>query len=129
MANGYGGKRAGAGRKKGSTKSLETAQQRLTKAITTTSSLVPFIEPEITALSPLEVMHIAMAWHAQNGDWSGAHSCAKDIAPYMHTRLNAVTIATQEATSTRDLTTEELLAKIARLKTIEATIIEEEDGE
>lgn len=70
-----GGKRAGAGRKKGSLtkKNRDIAEKALADGIT-----------------PLEVMLKAMRMKADDGDWTGAAAIAKDAAPYMHAKLASV---------------------------------------
>ena len=70
-----GGKRQGAGRKKGATafKTREIAERAMAEGIT-----------------PLEVMLGAMRTAWENGDREKAANHAKDAAPYMHPRLAAV---------------------------------------
>jgi hypothetical protein len=70
-----GGKRQGAGRKKGATavKTREIADRAMAEGIT-----------------PLEVMLGAMRCAWENGDKEKAASHAKDAAPYMHPRLAAI---------------------------------------
>jgi hypothetical protein len=71
----HGGRRPGAGRKKGSTpqKTKELAD-RLTA----------------NGPTPLEVMLTAMKAALKKDDLSAAHAFAKDAAPYIHPRLAAV---------------------------------------
>ena len=70
-----GGKREGAGRKKG-------AQTKLTQEIAAKASA--------EGISPLEVMLGAMRNAWENQDKDGAARFAKDAAPYVHPRLAAV---------------------------------------
>lgn len=71
----HGGKRQGAGRKKGSAtkRTREIADQAINDG-----------------MSPLEVMLTAMRRHAEAENWDDAASIAKDAAPYIHPRLAAV---------------------------------------
>lgn len=73
--NGHGGKRNGAGRKKGSAteKTREIANQAAAEGIT-----------------PLQVMMEAMIEHRTAGRLDKAAAIAKDAAPYMHPRLSYV---------------------------------------
>ena len=69
----HGGKRTGAGRKKGSTtiKTREIAAKH-----------------EATgAMMPLDVMLRAMSEHVAAERWDAAHEKAKDAAPYCHPKL------------------------------------------
>lgn len=70
-----GGKRAGAGRKRGAatTRTREIADQAATEGIT-----------------PLEVMLDAMRELHGKGEKAAASQIAKDAAPYMHPRLAAI---------------------------------------
>jgi hypothetical protein len=70
-----GGKRAGAGRKVGpaNKRTREIAEQAVAEGIT-----------------PLEVMIQPMRAHLAQGQLDKAAAVAKDAAPYMHPRLNAV---------------------------------------
>lgn len=71
----HGGRRPGAGRRKGSL----TAK---TRAIAEQASA--------EGLTPLEVMLKAMQMHVKAGRWDQAAAQAKDAAPYMHPKLAAV---------------------------------------
>lgn len=70
-----GGKRDGAGRRKGTLnrRTREIAEQAATSGLT-----------------PLEVMLRAMSEHVKEKRWDQAAVFAKDAAPYMHPRLAAV---------------------------------------
>ncbi len=70
-----GGKRPGAGRKRGSLtkRTRAIAEKALDEGIL-----------------PLEVMLKGMREHAANEDWDKAHVFAKDAAPYLHPRLAAI---------------------------------------
>ncbi|WP_312491283.1 hypothetical protein [Brevundimonas sp.] len=125
-----GGKREGAGRKPGSgnKKTWQTAKENLLTVRSTNSNLlVPIIEPVIAALSPLEVMGLAMASAAQAGDWDAAQKYARDLAPYTHPKLANITVKTDSDIEARELTDEEIdarLRELARLTAIDADIIE-----
>jgi hypothetical protein len=71
-----GGKREGAGRKRGgiTKKTTEIAQRYI----------------ESGNLTPLEVMLTAMQKCIEKDDWMSAHTCAKDAAPFVHPRLATV---------------------------------------
>lgn len=71
----HGGKRPGAGRKKGSTttRTREIAEKAFEDGIT-----------------PLEVMLRAMREHAKAQRWDKAAERAKDAAPYIHPRLQSL---------------------------------------
>ncbi|MFE1598203.1 hypothetical protein [Methylobacterium sp. ID0610] len=71
----HGGRRAGAGRKKGSV--TRRTQEIVAKA-------------SAEGISPLEVMLTAMRRHVGANRWDDAAALAKDAAPYMHPRLQAV---------------------------------------
>lgn len=74
---GHGGKRPGAGRKRGSVskKTTEVAQRAAQEGVT-----------------PLEVMLKAMTVHYKAKRYDLAAAVAKDAAPYVHPRLSAVTV-------------------------------------
>jgi hypothetical protein len=82
----WGGKRAGAGRKKGS----GTRRTRKTNAIAEKAAGEGAL--------PLEVMLRAMRDHFAAGRWEEAVAIAKDAAPYVHPRLGSVqtTVSTTE---------------------------------
>jgi hypothetical protein len=92
-----GGHRAGAGRKKGSRtiRTARIAEQAAAEGIT-----------------PLEVMLTAMRRHAQAGQWDQAAVFAKDAAPYMHPRLQAIqhTGANGGPIQTEDVSARDVLA-------------------
>jgi hypothetical protein len=71
----HGGKRPGAGRKKGSAtkKTREIAEKAMAEGLT-----------------PLEVMLRAMKEHIKAKRWDDAAAIAKDAAPYCHPKLSAV---------------------------------------
>lgn len=71
----HGGKRAGAGRRKGS--ATKRTREIADKAIG-------------EGLTPLDVMLKAMRLHADAQRWDAAAEVAKDAAPYIHPRLAAV---------------------------------------
>lgn len=73
----HGGKRQGAGRKIGAAtaKTREIADRAATEGIT-----------------PLEVMIEAMRFHYDAGNLDAAADKAKDAAPYVHARLQAVQV-------------------------------------
>lgn len=72
-----GGKRAGAGRKKGSAtrKTREVADRAALEGVT-----------------PLEVMLSVMRRHYEAERWGDAAGVARDAAPYMHPRLTTTTL-------------------------------------
>jgi hypothetical protein len=74
---GHGGKRNGAGRKKGGAnqKTREIAERVAREGIT-----------------PLEVMVEVMRWHLEEKRYDEAAAVAKDAAPYMHPRLQAIQV-------------------------------------
>lgn len=86
MANGHGGRRPGAGRRKG-VPNLKTKPklERLVKAAS-------------EGITPLEVMLEAMRKSHGEGDLDKAVAHAKEAAPYMHPRLgqNHTTVAGDE---------------------------------
>ena len=72
-----GGKRPGAGRKKGSaTKRTRKIADKVSKG---------------DGISPLEVMLEAMCHHHGKGQLDEAAKIAKEAAPYVHPRLGAIT--------------------------------------
>jgi hypothetical protein len=71
----HGGKRPGAGRRKGS---LTTKTRAIAEKATA------------EGLTPLEVMLKAMRRHADAEQWDEAAAHAKDAAPYIHPKLAAV---------------------------------------
>ncbi len=75
-----GGKRNGAGRPKGK---KDTRPRRSSKQ-----------GKEIAAkkLTPLDVLEKAMTVHYEAQRWDAAAAVAKDMAPYVHHRLNATTL-------------------------------------
>ena len=73
-----GGHRPGAGRKKGSQSSKTKARLAVVERLST------------GAPTPLDVMLAAMEDALARGDMSAAAAFAKDAAPYMHPRLQAV---------------------------------------
>jgi hypothetical protein len=81
----HGGRRPGAGRKKGSHSSKTKARLALVERLSA------------GALTPLEVMLAAMEHALARGDMSAAAAFAKDAAPYMHPRLQAVMHAQQQS--------------------------------
>jgi len=74
----HGGRRPGAGRKKGSQSSKTKARLALVERL------------NAGALTPLEVMLAAMEDALACGNMHAAAAFAKDAAPYMHPRLQAV---------------------------------------
>ncbi len=75
-----GGKRPGAGRKKGSV-NKQTRQRR-----------AQIKEAAERGVSPLDVMLEAMRHHHEAGDLDAAAKVAQAAAPYVHPRLGAVTV-------------------------------------
>lgn len=73
-----GGKRPGAGRKRGglAKKTTEIAQRAVEQGVT-----------------PLEVLLKAMTVHYEAGRYDEAAAVAKDAAPYVHPRLSAVQVS------------------------------------
>jgi hypothetical protein len=80
MANGHGGKRAGAGRKKGGTSAQSRARREETLRL---------INEE--GVTPLQVMLEAMRQQYEAGKLVAAAEIAKFAAPYVHPRLSALT--------------------------------------
>lgn len=74
----HGGRRLGAGRKKGSLSSKTKARLALVERLSG------------DAPTPLDVMLAAMEDALARGDMAAAAGFAKDAAPYMHPRLQAV---------------------------------------
>src|SRR5262249_5914097 len=76
-----GGRRPGAGRKKGSAtrKTKELADRAAREGIT-----------------PLELMLQAMRLHYQKGEWDAAAAIAKVVGPYVHPRLGSLTVNGEE---------------------------------
>jgi len=72
---GNGGRRPGAGRKKGSPNKATIERQARVAA---------------TGITPLDVMLTTMRKYADAKDWDKASAVAKDAAPYVHPRLAAV---------------------------------------
>lgn len=72
----HGGKRAGAGRKKGSrtVRTTKVAEKALTSG----------------KVTPLEAILKAMYVHYDAEEWDAAAALAKDAAPYMHPKLQSV---------------------------------------
>jgi hypothetical protein len=95
MANGHGGRRAGAGRKLGiaNRKTAEIADAAAAQGIT-----------------PLEVMIEAMRELHAKGDKIAACAIAKDAAPYIHPRLANIALDATVRRDPIDLTEAELLA-------------------
>lgn len=89
----HGGKRSGAGRKKGSLtqKTREVAEMAASQGVT-----------------PLEVMLEAMNSFRENGDIEKAAGFAKDAAPYMHPRLASVDMKAEIQNRTLDQAIAEL---------------------
>lgn len=79
-----GGKRSGAGRKRGSLteKTREIAERALSGDLP-----VPI---DFATATPLEVMLAAMRWSAGIGDLFGAADIARGAAPYIHPKLSAI---------------------------------------
>jgi hypothetical protein len=76
-----GGKRKGAGRKKGAA----TKKTRLIADLATADGI-----------TPLEIMLQAMRHHYRANDIALAVAIARDVAPYMHPKLSAVAAITNE---------------------------------
>ncbi len=93
----HGGRRPGAGRKKGSQSSKTKARLALVERLSA------------GAPTPLDVMLAAMEDALARGDMPAAAAFAKDAAPYMHPRLQAVMHA-QEPSGKSDL--QELLEQL-----------------
>jgi hypothetical protein len=72
-----GGRRPGAGRKRGS----------LSKKTTEIAA-----ELGARGLSPLEVMILAMRYYHDAGNLDRAAAIARDAAPYMHARLSSIQV-------------------------------------
>lgn len=74
----HGGRRSGAGRKKGtlSRKTTELAEQAIARGV-----------------SPLEVMLKAMTVHYDAGEYDAAAAVAHLAAPYVHPRLSAMQVS------------------------------------
>jgi hypothetical protein len=75
QTHGRGGRRAGAGRKKGS--QVRRSQEIVARVAA-------------AGISPLEVILTAMRRAFQHGDLEKAAAFAKDAAPYLHPKLQAV---------------------------------------
>lgn len=78
----HGGKRDGAGRKRGA-KSKATIEREAGIAQIAADA-------KAAGLTPLEVMLGAMRQAHKRNDWDAAARFAKDAAPYMHPRLAAI---------------------------------------
>jgi hypothetical protein len=86
----HGGRRPGAGRKKGTQSSKTKARLALVERLSA------------GAPTPLDVMLAAMEDALARGDMPAAAAFAKDAAPYMHPRLQAV-VHTQNPTGKSEL--------------------------
>ena len=75
----HGGVRPGAGRPKGS-KNRATLKSALKYAQLSSDQ----------DIMPLDVMLDVMKRHYRAQEWDKAHACAKDAAPYLHARLQAI---------------------------------------
>lgn len=77
------------------------------------------LDLEIKNLSPLDVMLRAMREQAAGGNWDAAASLAKDVAPYVHSKLASLrpSEAGDEPIQTLDLShaTEEQFAALEQL--------------
>ena len=93
----HGGSRPGAGRKKGSQSQKTRARIALVERL------------GASGLSPLDVILAAMEEAVSRGDLPAAAAFAKDAAPYMHPRLQAV-IHAQKPSGKSDL--EQLLDEL-----------------
>jgi hypothetical protein len=76
-----GGKRPGAGRKKGS----ECQKTRARKALAAKAAS--------EGVTPLEVMLHVMRMHFEAGEFDKAAEIAKDAAPYLHPRLSTMAVS------------------------------------
>ena len=132
MANGHGGARRGAGRKPGlvGVSRLQQLREEIATAASRTN-LIPFIEPAIAELTPLQVMKIGMGIAFQEGRMGDAVAIADKMAPYTHTRLAAVEVTHEVRESPREYTLEELEAQlvIEQAQLISVDYTEEQDGE
>jgi hypothetical protein len=97
--NGHGGKRPGAGRKKGSAteKTREVADRLAAEEVT-----------------PLQVMMEVMLKHRAAGRDDKAAAIAKDAAPYMHPRLSYVKSDVSHADAELERALEDELAQLSR---------------
>ncbi len=82
----HGGKRKGAGRKPGAKNKATIARELLANAAI--EAVMAKLAPADTeALTPLEVMTIAMRVQMQAGDLMAAVSVAERLAPYLHPKV------------------------------------------
>ena len=126
-----GGRRPGAGRPARSTHEQiqatgANARARLNAFIDRTGGLLPEISPEILRLTPLEIIRIAMHTAAQDQQWDRAAVLAEKIAPYIHNKLQTITVREEKVVDLRELSTDELGRRIALLSHRVGEII---DGE
>lgn len=113
MANGHGGARRGSGRKPGGVADSRIHQMRQDIALAAArTNLIPFIDPALSELTPLQVMKIGMGVAMQEDRWADAVSIADKMAPYMHTRLAAVEVTHEVRETAREYTLEELEAQL-----------------
>ncbi len=83
-----GGPRPGSGRPKGRLNDKTIARQQSINAAIE-RALSQLSESEIKQLSPLEVMGLAMHLMLESRDLTGALAAAKELAPYLHSRMGS----------------------------------------
>ena len=102
---------------------MMSEKRSLILAAASRTNLIPFIEPELQKLDPLDVMIIATQVLMQEGDWRGAAAIAKETTPYFHARRASIEVKHEVSTTIHELSLEELEAEyqaaLAHVITIE----------
>lgn len=93
-----GGKRPGAGRKKGSVSKETMLRKQIAE------------QALASGISPLDVLLTAMRFAWDKGDHKDAASYAKEAAPYVHPRLASSNVSVNDKRNIADLSTAELAA-------------------
>ena len=84
----HGGARKGAGRPRG--RRNDTTVKREREANETLAKFFSEIDVEHKEFSPLETLLLVMHIHLRGGNLSGAANAARDAAPYVHSRVEAI---------------------------------------
>ena len=124
-----GGARPGAGRKRKSSDALMVVRKAaMLNAAEKAGNLIPFIEPAIQALEPLDYMLIAQQLLAQEGNWIAAAAIAEKTAPYFHARRASIEVVHEHRTTPKEYSMEELEAELAQFVEIDPDQ-EQQDGQ
>lgn len=97
------------------------AQQVVQDHAVEIKSLLPDIPDEIARLSPLEVMLKAMSIAAYEGKWFTAAALAKEAAPYVHPKLAAIDVSTNNRRNIDEFTDAELIALAGEISDAEGS--------